>query len=48
MYRKHCLWKRHRQKPLDTNILLAYKAAEVKCRDFITVFEVRKERKLII
>ena len=41
---KHCLWKRHRQNTLDTKILLAYKEAEVKCRDLITGFEVRKER----
>ena len=45
--KKRCLWKRHRQNPLDTNILLAYKAAEVKCRDMITGFEVRKEREII-
>ena len=28
----------------DTNILVAYEAAEVKCRDLITGSEVRKER----
>ena len=33
MSRKHDIWKRHRHNPLDTNILLVYKAAEVKCRD---------------
>ena len=47
MPRKHCLWKRHRQNPLDTNILLGYKAAEVKCSDLITGFDVRKEREVI-
>ena len=47
MSTKHCLWKHHRQNPLDTNILLAYKAAEVKCHDLITGFEVRKEREII-
>ena len=47
MSRKDCLWKHHRQNPLDTNILLAYKAVEVKCRDLITEFEVRKEREII-
>ena len=47
MSRTHCLWKRHRQNLLDTNILLAYKAAEVKCRDLIPGFEVRKEREII-
>ena len=47
MSRKYCLWKRHRQYPFDTNILLAYKAAEVKCSYLITGFEVRKEREII-
>ena len=47
MSRKHCLWKRHRQNPLNTNILLAYAAAQVKCRDLITGFKVRKEREII-
>ena len=45
MYRKHCPWKRHRQNPLDTNILLIKQP--VKCRDLITGFEVRKEREII-
>ena len=45
MSRKHCLWKRHRQNKSDGNIFIAYKAAEVKCRDLITGFEVRKEKK---
>ena len=47
MFWKHCLWKRHHQNTLDTNILLAYEAAEVKCCDLITGFEVRKEREIM-
>ena len=33
MSMKQDIWKRHRHNPLDTKILLVYKAAEVKCRD---------------
>ena len=45
MHKKHFLWKRHRQHPLDTNILLAYKEPKLNAVTWLQDMKWEKKEK---
>ena len=45
--RKLCLWRKHRADSHNNSVSQAYKLAELKCRQLVHKYEIKKEKRVI-